>query len=92
MTLSHPSNISSGPDEIGQDTLSRLIYGTHSLFIGVVVISISVAVGVLWVLLQQMPGVQCIVIIRLPMVYGFPSNIALLIGLLVESRRCHYQL
>src|SRR5512138_3100185 len=47
--LAHPSSGHLvGTDEIGRDTLSRLIYGARtSLFIGVVVISVSIAIGVL---------------------------------------------
>jgi peptide/nickel transport system permease protein len=48
-SLSHPSSEHLlGTDEIGRDTLSRLIYGARtSLFIGIVVISVSTAIGVL---------------------------------------------
>lgn len=48
-SLAHPSSEHLlGTDEIGRDTLSRLIYGARtSLFIGIVVISVSVAIGVL---------------------------------------------
>jgi ABC-type dipeptide/oligopeptide/nickel transport system permease subunit len=47
-SLTHPSSQHLlGTDEIGRDTLSRLIYGARtSLFIGIVVISVSVAIGV----------------------------------------------
>ena len=47
-SLVHPSSTHLlGTDEIGRDTLSRLIYGARtSLFIGIVVISVSVAIGV----------------------------------------------
>jgi ABC-type dipeptide/oligopeptide/nickel transport system permease subunit len=47
-SLAHPSSQHLlGTDEIGRDTLSRLIYGARtSLFIGIVVISVSVAIGV----------------------------------------------
>jgi peptide/nickel transport system permease protein len=48
--LAHPSSIHLlGTDANGRDTLSRLIYGARvSLLIGVVVISVSVTVGVLF--------------------------------------------
>jgi ABC-type dipeptide/oligopeptide/nickel transport system permease subunit len=48
-SLVHPSSEHLlGTDEIGRDTLSRLIYGARtSMFIGVTVISISTAIGVL---------------------------------------------
>jgi peptide/nickel transport system permease protein len=48
-SLSHPSSEHLlGTDEIGRDTLSRLIYGARtSLFIGIVVITASTAIGVL---------------------------------------------
>jgi peptide/nickel transport system permease protein len=48
-SLSHPSSEHLlGTDEIGRDTLSRLIYGARtSLFIGIVVITISTAIGVI---------------------------------------------
>jgi len=48
-SLRHPSREHLlGTDELGRDTLSRLIYGARtSLFIGIVVISISTAIGVL---------------------------------------------
>jgi ABC-type dipeptide/oligopeptide/nickel transport system permease subunit len=48
-SLAHPSGEHFfGTDEIGRDTLSRLIYGARtSLFIGIVVISISTAIGIL---------------------------------------------
>ncbi len=48
-SLAHPSsNHLLGTDEIGRDTLSRLIYGARtSLFIGIVVIGVSSAIGVL---------------------------------------------
>jgi ABC-type dipeptide/oligopeptide/nickel transport system permease subunit len=47
-SLAHPSSEHLlGTDEIGRDTLSRLIYGARtSLFIGITVISISTALGV----------------------------------------------
>jgi peptide/nickel transport system permease protein len=47
-SLAHPSSQHLlGTDEIGRDTLSRVIYGARtSLFIGIVVISVSVAIGV----------------------------------------------
>jgi ABC-type dipeptide/oligopeptide/nickel transport system permease subunit len=47
--LVHPSSEHLlGTDEIGRDTLSRLIYGARtSMFIGVTVISIATAIGVL---------------------------------------------
>jgi peptide/nickel transport system permease protein len=47
--LAHPSRQHLlGTDEIGRDTLSRLIYGARtSLFIGIVVIGSSTAIGVL---------------------------------------------
>jgi ABC-type dipeptide/oligopeptide/nickel transport system permease subunit len=46
--LQHPSSEHLfGTDSIGRDTLSRLIYGARtSMFIGITVISISVAIGV----------------------------------------------
>ena len=46
--LAHPSKAHLlGTDDIGRDTLSRLIYGARtSLFIGIVVISVSVTIGV----------------------------------------------
>ncbi len=48
-SLSHPSGENLlGTDEIGRDTLTRLIYGARtSLFIGIVVITISTVIGVL---------------------------------------------
>jgi peptide/nickel transport system permease protein len=47
-SLAHPSGAHLlGTDELGRDTLSRLIYGARtSLFIGIVVISVSTAIGV----------------------------------------------
>lgn len=47
--LAHPSSEHLlGTDEIGRDTLSRLIYGARtSMFIGIVVITISSAIGVI---------------------------------------------
>lgn len=47
-SLAHPSGEHLlGTDELGRDTLSRLIYGARtSLFIGIVVISVSTALGV----------------------------------------------
>ncbi len=47
-SLAHPSSANLlGTDEIGRDTLSRLIYGARtSLFIGIVVIGVSTAIGV----------------------------------------------
>jgi ABC-type dipeptide/oligopeptide/nickel transport system permease subunit len=47
-SLAHPSSEHLfGTDEIGRDTLSRLIYGARtSLFIGIVVISVSTGIGV----------------------------------------------
>jgi len=47
-SLAHPSSEHLlGTDELGRDTLSRLIYGARtSLFIGIVVIGVSTAIGV----------------------------------------------
>lgn len=48
-SLKHPSGEHLlGTDEIGRDTLSRLIYGARtSLFIGIVVISVSTSIGII---------------------------------------------
>jgi len=48
-SLAHPSSEHLlGTDEIGRDTLSRLIYGARtSMFIGIVVITVSTAIGVI---------------------------------------------
>ena len=47
-SLAHPSSQHLlGTDELGRDTLTRLIYGARtSLFIGIVVISVSTAIGI----------------------------------------------
>ena len=56
--LVHPNNQHLlGTDWIGRDTLSRLIYGARiSLLIGIVVIALSVAIGVLFGLIAAISG------------------------------------
>ncbi len=84
-SLSHPSSTHLlGTDEIGRDTLSRLIYGARtSLFIGIVVITISTAIGVfLGLVAANSTGVVHHIIMRITDgLMAFPSLIlALLIA------------
>jgi peptide/nickel transport system permease protein len=84
-SLSHPSSEHLlGTDEIGRDTLSRLIYGARtSMFIGIVVITVSTAIGViLGLIAANSTGVPHHIIMRITDgLMAFPSIIlALLIA------------
>jgi len=85
-SLAHPSSAHLlGTDEIGRDTLSRLIYGARtSLFIGIVVISVSVAIGVfLGLVAANSSGVPHHIIMRITDgLMAFPS---ILLALLVAG-------
>lgn len=84
-SLAHPNSTHLlGTDEIGRDTLSRLIYGARtSMFIGIVVITASCAIGVLLGLIAANAGsITHHIIMRLTDgLMAFPSIIlALLIA------------
>jgi len=85
-SLAHPSSQHLlGTDEIGRDTLSRLIYGARtSMFIGIVVISVSVAIGVfLGLVAANSSGVPHHIIMRITDgLMAFPS---ILLALLVAG-------
>jgi ABC-type dipeptide/oligopeptide/nickel transport system permease subunit len=85
-SLAHPSSQHLlGTDEIGRDTLSRVIYGARtSLFIGIVVISVSVAIGVfLGLVAANSSGVPHHIIMRITDgLMAFPS---ILLALLVAG-------
>jgi len=85
-SLAHPSSEHLlGTDEIGRDTLSRLIYGARtSLFIGIMVISVSVAIGVfLGLVAANSSGVPHHIIMRITDgLMAFPS---ILLALLVAG-------
>lgn len=82
-SLSHPSSAHLlGTDEIGRDTLSRLIYGARtSLFIGIVVIAVSTAIGVfLGLIAGNTTGVVHHIIMRITDgLMAFPSIILALL-------------
>ena len=84
-SLAHPNSENLlGTDEIGRDTLTRLIYGARtSLFIGIVVIGSSVIVGVsLGLVAANSKGIPHHIIMRITDgLMSFPSIIlALLIA------------
>lgn len=84
-SLEHPSSKHLlGTDELGRDTLSRLIYGARtSLFIGIVVIGVSTAIGIfLGLVAANSSGVPHHIIMRITDgLMAFPSIIlALLIA------------
>lgn len=71
-----------GTDPVGRDLLSRLIYGTReSLFVGVIVVSISLTVGVsLGLVAGFFPGFVGTSILRLmDMILAFPSLLMALV-------------
>jgi ABC-type dipeptide/oligopeptide/nickel transport system permease subunit len=85
-SLAHPSSEHLlGTDEIGRDTLSRLIYGARtSLFIGITVISISTAIGIwLGLIAATTKGAMHHIIMRITDgLMAFPS---LILALLVAG-------
>lgn len=71
-----------GTDPVGRDLLSRLIYGTReSLFVGVIVVSISLTVGVsLGLVAGFYPGILGTAILRLmDTILAFPSLLMALV-------------
>lgn len=71
-----------GTDPVGRDLLSRLIYGTReSLFVGVIVVSISLTVGVsLGLVAGFYPGIIGTAILRLmDTILAFPSLLMALV-------------
>ena len=81
--LAHPSSENLlGTDEIGRDTLSRLIHGARtSLFIGIVVIGVATAIGVfLGLVAGNSTGVPHHIIMRITDgLMAFPSIILALL-------------
>ncbi|WP_322097255.1 ABC transporter permease subunit [Pelagibius sp. Alg239-R121] len=71
-----------GTDAVGRDLLSRLIYGSReSLFVGVIVVSISLTLGVsLGLIAGFFPGFIGTIILRLmDMILAFPSLLMALV-------------
>ncbi len=71
-----------GTDAVGRDMLSRLIYGTrYSLFIGTVVVSVSVVTGVLLGLLAGYYGrwVDTAIMRTMDVILAFPSILLALV-------------
>jgi dipeptide transport system permease protein len=75
-----------GTDPVGRDMLSRLIYGSrYSLFIGLVVVSLSMAVGVLIGLIAGFFGgrLDTIIMRIMDIVLAFPSLLLALVTVAV---------